>query len=63
MFFEPLLATEPLSSNDKGLHTWTHKECGLTAEELLDAVFSLWYDPKLYIEDSLLLGVVLSSQL
>lgn len=62
MFSEPLLATEPLSSNDRGLHTWTHKESKLTAEEHLEAVFSLLYDQKLHIEDISLLRILLSSQ-
>jgi hypothetical protein len=41
--------TEPLPSNDRGIHTQTHGESRLITEELLEAVFSLRSDPKLYI--------------
>jgi hypothetical protein len=42
-------------------HTHTHREGGLT-EELLEAVFSLWPDPKLHKEDNFLLRTVVGSQ-
>jgi hypothetical protein len=37
--------TEMLPSNDKGIDTQAHRESRLTAEELLEAVFSLRNDP------------------
>jgi hypothetical protein len=45
------LTTGPLPSKDKG-STHRHRKCRLTTKELLKAVFSLWYDPKLYREDN-----------
>jgi hypothetical protein len=57
------LFTEPLPNNDKGIHRhMRHREGGLT-EELLEAVFSLRPDSKLYSKDNFLLKTVVSSQL
>jgi hypothetical protein len=38
--------------NDRGIHLQTCRKSRLTYEELLKAVFCLWYNPKLYREDN-----------
>jgi hypothetical protein len=43
-------------------YTYRHRGGGLT-EELLEVVFSLWPDPKLYSKDNFLIRTVVSSQL
>jgi hypothetical protein len=48
------LGTRPLSSNGRG-DTHSHRESRLTTEELMEAVFSLWSNPKLYKEANSLL--------
>jgi hypothetical protein len=47
----------------RGIYVQTHKESRLTTEELLEAAFSLWSDPKLYKENSSRHRTVVSSQL
>jgi hypothetical protein len=40
----------------KGIHIQTHSESMLTTEELLKAVFSLLYNPQLYIDENSLIS-------
>jgi hypothetical protein len=42
------IATGPLHGSDKGTYAQTHEESRLPTEDLLEAVFSLWFYLKLY---------------
>jgi hypothetical protein len=57
-------ATSVLPSKNRGTHIQTHihSESRLTTGELLEVVFPLWSDPKLYREDNSLLRTMVSSQ-
>jgi hypothetical protein len=42
---------ELLPDSDRGIHIQTHKDSRLTAEELLEVVFSLQYSSRIYRVD------------